>query len=657
MAILKQSIRRLLAITMLSVFCLTTGCAQSNPSVRLLDLPNNPTDNEVRKLSGEISEVAPPAIFLDLANLASNLAPQVEIAYPKADQTLLETKFAAKIKLRGLSIYKDEETQLGPHLKVILDNQPAQAVYNLDNPIEFSELLPGSHTLRVFAVLPWGESFKNPNAYAQTTFHVLAKTTERTPAPNQPVLTYNEPQGTFGSQPVLLDFHLNNAPLHLVATESAEDSIRDWQIRCSVNGQTFLFDQWQPVYLKGLKPGKNWVQITLVDEQGDRIDGPFNSTVRLINYDPDLKNTLAQLVRGELPIEKVGQIIQPDYVPPVEPLLEKQPEAAIVEDVIEAEGEAVEDSAVEDSADEDSADKDSADEAIVEETVEPAETLDENLEDAEQIESEDRLHNESTLIKESEDELDPDELDNQISPDETLSKQTAPAEQLPFEAEDDSQSLLNNLDLPEGSDGSALEQGLELRESIPDDLNAPAEENRIDFSDKSGNPTVAAPVDKNPIGSEPTETEPTETEPTETEPSKNQVDSISSSDDSQLLETEPLKTKPSKPETLSNPGFLENLKTRWYSFQKAQAESQSATIQPSTVPTAPILPVEADPSSTAETETEASLERQSRESTEQQTSEVDTSKSTQSGSTTLDLTDLESLKLESIDSELAKTDR
>lgn len=304
-----------------SLLCLTIlGCSQSNRPIRLLELPDTPTGDEVRRLSGDISEVAPPAIFLDLAALASPLQPQVEIDYPKSEQVLDETELAVKIKLRGLSIYKEEKTQLGPHLKIVLDNQPAQRLYSLSDPVVFSDLSPGSHTLRVFAALPWGESFKNADAYAQATFHVFAKTAENTPDPNLPLLTYSEPQGTFGAQPIPLDFYLNNAPLHLVAQESEDDNIQDWRIRCTVNGQTFIFDRWQTVYLKGFKPGQNWVQLSLVDEQDTLISGPFNSTVRLVNYDPELKDGLSQLVRGELPIEQVGQIVVPDYQPPAEPL-------------------------------------------------------------------------------------------------------------------------------------------------------------------------------------------------------------------------------------------------------------------------------------------------------------------------------------------------
>ena len=314
------------------------GCVNRAQSVRLLDLPDVPDTDEVRRLNGAISEVAPPAIFSDLEALFGDAQPQVAIAYPKPNQIIETTTLAAELSLRDLSIYKDENLELGPHLQISLDNQPSRSIYSLDEAIEFLDLTPGSHTLRVFAVKPWGESFKNEAAYAQTTFHVFAKTYENAPDPTKPQLIYSAPQGTYGAQPILLDFYLNNAPLHLIAKEDPD--IADWKIRCDINGQSFVFDQWQPIYLKGFEPGQNWVQITLIDEQSSPIDNAFNSTVRLISYDPEQRDTLAKLVRGELPLEEAGKIVDPNYEPPVEPVVEPLVEP-LVEPSAEAAGEGV----------------------------------------------------------------------------------------------------------------------------------------------------------------------------------------------------------------------------------------------------------------------------------------------------------------------------
>jgi hypothetical protein len=156
----------------------------------------------------------------------------------------------------GFTNLQRPRSGLGPHLHVILDNQPYQAVYDLDKPLVFEDLPPGTHTLRVFRLPPWHESFKNEGAYAQTTFHIFTKTTDNNPDPALPLLTYSRPTGSYGAEPIMLDFYLTNAPLHLVAQESADDDIADWRIRVTANGQSFVLDRWQPVYLKGFKRGK-----------------------------------------------------------------------------------------------------------------------------------------------------------------------------------------------------------------------------------------------------------------------------------------------------------------------------------------------------------------------------------------------------------------
>ncbi len=315
-----KSVCRLVVCVVLSWSLL--GCANPPRQIRLVDLPDIPAGNEVRRLSGPISEVAPPAIFSDLAKLVPDQQPQVAIAFPQPNQVIQDTQLDVKLSLQNFSIYKDENLELGPHVQLILDNQPARSVYSLEEPITFEDLAPGSHTLRAIAVQPWGESFKNEAAYAQTSFHVFAQTDENTPDPDLPLLTFIEPQGSFSAEPLLLDFYLTNAPLHFLAQESEDDELADWKIRATVNGKSFVFDQWQPIYLKGFEPGRSWIQLTLIDEQGQPIENAYNSTVRVIDYDPKQQNSLAELVRGELPLQQAGKIVDPNYQPPVEVLEE-----------------------------------------------------------------------------------------------------------------------------------------------------------------------------------------------------------------------------------------------------------------------------------------------------------------------------------------------
>ena len=83
-----------------------------------------------------------------------------------------------------------------------------------------------------------------------------------------------------------------------------------------MNGSSFILDQWQPIYLKGFKPGKNWVQLEFLDENGDPVKNTFNNTARLITYEPGGKDTLSKLVRGEILAADAQGLVDPNYKPP-----------------------------------------------------------------------------------------------------------------------------------------------------------------------------------------------------------------------------------------------------------------------------------------------------------------------------------------------------
>ena len=262
--------------------------------------------------SGNVSEVSPPEVIQQLRQALEIYQPQVAILNPRPDEVLQDDTVNVQLQVQDLTTFKNQDLDMGPHLHVILDNQPYVAVYDLKQPLVFPELEPGTHTIRVFASRPWHESFKNEGAYAQTTFHIFTKTQDNNPDPAQPLLTYSRPKGNYGAEPILLDFYLTNAPLHIVAQENPQDEIADWRIRCTVNGNSFVLDRWQSVYLKGFKPGKNWVQLEFLDEQGNPVKNVFNNTVRLINYEPKGKDTLSQLVRGELSATEARGIVDPN---------------------------------------------------------------------------------------------------------------------------------------------------------------------------------------------------------------------------------------------------------------------------------------------------------------------------------------------------------
>lgn len=302
----------------LAVMVLTwamVGCAKPTEPTVLLSEPTEAP----HLLAGPMAEVSPPETLDTLKQIIDAYTPQVRILSPRPGEVVESATVSVRFQVRGLPLFKDETWQLGPHLHVFLDDEPYKAVYDASEALVLEDLAPGTHTLRVFASRPWHESFKNDGAFDQRTFHIFAPTPQNEVNASAPLLTYSRPQGTYGAEPIMLDFYLTNAPLHLSAQADPKDDLHDWRIRCTVNGQSFVFDQWQPIYLKGFQPGQNWVQLELIDETGRPIDNRFNNTVRVIDYQPGGTDTLSRLVRGELDLKSVASIIDPTYTPPTPP--------------------------------------------------------------------------------------------------------------------------------------------------------------------------------------------------------------------------------------------------------------------------------------------------------------------------------------------------
>ncbi|HSM81920.1 MAG TPA: hypothetical protein VLS96_09545, partial [Nodosilinea sp.] len=305
--------RRVVALCAIAL--LTFGLGSCAKPVQPTELISEPTP-QPNRLTGQIAEVSPPEPLETLKQIIDAYTPQVRILSPRPGEVLDDTTVTVRLQVRGLPLFKNDDWQLGPHLHLLLDNEPYKAVYDLSEPVVFEGLSPGTHTLRVFASRPWHESFKNQGAFDQRTFHVYAQTPQNEVNAKTPLLTYSRPQGTYGAEPIMLDFYLTNAPLHISAQAETNDDLHDWRIRCTVNEQSFVFDQWQPIWLKGFKPGRNWVQLELIDETGTPIDNRFNNTVRIIDYEPGGTDTLSRLVRGELDLKAVAGIIDPTYVAP-----------------------------------------------------------------------------------------------------------------------------------------------------------------------------------------------------------------------------------------------------------------------------------------------------------------------------------------------------
>src|SRR5256714_10987921 len=127
----------------------------------------------------ELTRVSRPQAIQDMMKQRGEqdqATPTLRVLSPAKNATIngstLEVKLELNGDLKGYMPHKDPATGKGNHIHVILDNQPYEAYYELDQPFQLLNLSEGEHTLRVFPSRPWHESFKNDGAFQMVTFIV-----------------------------------------------------------------------------------------------------------------------------------------------------------------------------------------------------------------------------------------------------------------------------------------------------------------------------------------------------------------------------------------------------------------------------------------------------------------------------------------------------
>jgi hypothetical protein len=253
--------------------------------------------------TGTLSEVGVPASIAKLAPKLDDLRPQVKILSPQPNEILVENRAVVRLQVNDLPIFKHPELGLGNHLHAILDRDSSRSIYDLSQPLIFDNLAPGTHTIRVFATRPWHESFKNTGAFDLVTFSVSAPNGANTPNPQLPLLTYNRPVDTYGTEPVLLDFYLSNISPNT-----------DWKVKATIADQTFILDRWEPIYLKGLQAGANFIKLELIDSAGNPIPNFDRDPVATINYDTRSLSPLDRLVSNQIDSKLAKSIVDPTLI-------------------------------------------------------------------------------------------------------------------------------------------------------------------------------------------------------------------------------------------------------------------------------------------------------------------------------------------------------
>lgn len=284
----------------------TTATPPGAQELKVIPRPQKIVD--MMKARGEQDEAKPTLRIVSPANAAT------------INGSTVEVKLELSGDLKGYMPHKDPATQKGNHIHMILDNEPYEAYYELNQPFELRNVAAGKHTLRVFPSRPWHESYKNVGAFQMVEFTVngggdsskptttkdgqtMASPTKSPAAtasasplparegkrygqslagnvdPKKPLLTYSRPKGEYKSEdadPIMIDFWLLNARL--------QGDGGDYRVRYSVDGgEPKFLDKWEPIWLSGWISGKHRVMLELVDKSGNVVDnGGYNSTTREI---------------------------------------------------------------------------------------------------------------------------------------------------------------------------------------------------------------------------------------------------------------------------------------------------------------------------------------------------------------------------------------
>ena len=237
---------------------------------------NQDTSLSSQSPSGRLQEVAPPGAVQQLHEKLQRFQPNLRLVSPTDDSVINADSVDLVLDVRDWPVSRDIELGLGPHVVVQIDNQPPRQLDELDGNrvrLRIDGLSAGSHRFSAWAAYPWGEAIKTPGANLQGRFHLWQRVEGTQPEDDAPWLVPVTSSASPALQPLLLDWIIWNAPL-----QNLRDGDGRWRLRLSVDGDSFLVDQQEALWLKGSPSSSgNLVQMELLNGVGEPITPEFNN--------------------------------------------------------------------------------------------------------------------------------------------------------------------------------------------------------------------------------------------------------------------------------------------------------------------------------------------------------------------------------------------
>ena len=164
----------------------------------------------------------------------------------------------------------------GQHIHFILDNKPYVALYEPEHEIVLANNT--EHYLLCFLSRSYHESVKSPGAAVIYHFKVDENgKVQKLEDPTTPMVFYSRPKGDYlgkDTENLLFDFYVWNGML-------GNDG---YKVNAHISGDgvdtTLTITDWKAYFLKNMPMGKPNITLTLVDKDGNKVDGPGTEVTR-----------------------------------------------------------------------------------------------------------------------------------------------------------------------------------------------------------------------------------------------------------------------------------------------------------------------------------------------------------------------------------------
>ena len=344
--------------------------------------PSRPSGSSGSRLQ----EVAPPGAVEQLRRQLDQHRPKLRLLSPDDGTVTRAERIDLVLEIEDWPLTDAGDLGLGPHVAVQIDGQPPLRISEeLDGKVRLSleGLAPGSHRLSAWAAYPWGEAVTSPGASIQSRLHLWQRVPATQPGADDPWLVPVLTTTGTSDQPLLVDWLLWNAPL-----QNLRDGDQRWRLRISLNGDSFLVDHQEALWLKGGNGREGaTLQMELLDGKGEPINPVFNNRLLRLpattGQRPAWMNNhlnerdLALISGAPLPVEEQPEpepesVIEPEPVAEPEVEVSEEPEPVSAEQPQPSEQPSTEEPSTEEPSNEElgseepSSEKPSVDEDIVE---------------------------------------------------------------------------------------------------------------------------------------------------------------------------------------------------------------------------------------------------------------------------------------------------